>query len=65
MQSTWEREIGGAPYDSQQNFRSELIRGWAGVVSKWENRDFLGGPVVENPHGNAGDMGSISGQGGN
>ena len=37
--------------------------GWGSV--KRENRDFPGGPVVENPHGNAGDMGSISGQGGN
>ena len=28
-----------------------------------KNRDFPGGPVVKNPPSNAGDTGSISGQG--
>ena len=53
------------PLQQSHNFRSELTRGWAGVGSEKENGDFPGGPVVENPQGNAGDMVSISGQGGN
>ena len=64
VQSPWERERGGAPATVTQ-FQVRIDRGWAGVGSEKESGDFPGGPVVENPQGNAGDMVSISGQGGN
>ena len=64
VQSPWERERGGAPATvTQFQVRIDKGLGW-GRVRK-ENGDFPGGPVVENPQGNAGDMVSISGQGGN
>ena len=44
--------FGGKQYGSQQ-----------GVSLKLSKQDFPGGPVVKNPPSNAGDVGSILGQG--
>ena len=33
------------------------------VRKRWDSGDFSGGPVVENPPSNAGDVGSIPGRG--
>ena len=64
VQSPWERERGGAPATvTQFEVRIDKGLGW-GRVRKGK-QGLPGGPVVENPHGNARDMVSISGQGGN
>ena len=64
VQSPWERERGGAPATvTQFEVRIDKGLGW-GRVRKGK-QGLPGGPVVENPHGNARDMVSIPGQGGN